>query len=80
MRCAFCKRNWPCRRNKACRLLDRQQEELPSGLIQIHGTADKVLPSYERPGIIKIPQREHLMILHRPDEISAILSKILEQP
>lgn len=54
-----------------------QQEVLP-GLVQIHGTADLVLPLHDRPGIIKIQGGEHLMVMHRAAEISAILSEILE--
>ncbi|MDX5481531.1 MAG: alpha/beta hydrolase [Hymenobacteraceae bacterium] len=61
------------------RLLDWQQEEVIPHLIQIHGTSDLILPYYDRPGIIKVQKGEHLMVIHRPDEISAILSKILEE-
>ncbi|MFD3000740.1 alpha/beta hydrolase [Pontibacter toksunensis] len=59
-------------------LLDWQQEEVLPGLVHIHGTADRVLPLYDRPGLIKVPGGEHLMVLHQPGEISAILKKILE--
>lgn len=55
----------------------RQQEVLP-GLVQMHGTADLVLPLHDRTDIIKIQGGEHLMVMHRAEEISAILSKILE--
>ncbi|WP_230680138.1 alpha/beta hydrolase [Pontibacter rufus] len=54
-----------------------QQEVLPD-LVQIHGTADLVLPLHDRPDIIKVQGGEHLMVMHRAEEISAILSKILE--
>ena len=59
-------------------LLDWQQEEVLPGLVHIHGTADRVLPLYDRPGLIKVPGGEHLMVMHQPGEISAILKKILE--
>ncbi|RDV13389.1 alpha/beta hydrolase [Pontibacter diazotrophicus] len=59
-------------------LLDWQQEEVLPGLVHIHGTADRVLPLYNRPGLTQVPGGEHLMVLHQPDEISAILKKILE--
>ncbi|WP_162052067.1 alpha/beta hydrolase [Pontibacter pamirensis] len=59
-------------------LLDWQQEEVLPGLVHIHGTADRVLPLYDRPGLIKVPGGEHLMVLQQPGEISAILKKILE--
>ncbi|NEM98142.1 alpha/beta hydrolase [Pontibacter burrus] len=61
------------------RLLDWKQEQPIPGLIQIHGTSDIVLPCCPRPDMIIIPKGEHLMVMHRADEISAILSKILEQ-
>ena len=60
------------------RLLDWNQPEAIPGLIQLHGTSDLVLPYRYRPGIITIPKGEHLMVMHRAAEISAILSKILE--
>jgi len=60
-------------------LLEWPQEEVLPGLVQIHGARDRVLPLRDRPGIIKIKGGEHLMILHRADEISAILSRILEE-
>lgn len=56
----------------------RQHQPLP-GLAHIHGTHDKVLPLFERPGIIKVKNGEHLMVLHQADEINAILNKILEE-
>ena len=48
-------------------------------MVQIHGTADRVLPLYDRPGLIKIAGGEHLTVMHEADEISAILKKILEE-
>ncbi|WP_162427325.1 alpha/beta hydrolase [Pontibacter pudoricolor] len=60
------------------RLLDWDQQETIPGLIQIHGTSDLILPFRDRPGIISIPKGEHLMVMHLSDEISVILSKILE--
>lgn len=59
-------------------MLDWQQQEVLPGLVHIHGTADRVLPLYDRPGLIKVQGGEHLMVMNRADEISAILSKILE--
>lgn len=61
------------------RLLDWQQNDIIPGLIQIHGTSDIVLPCCPRPDMITIDKGEHLMVMHQADEISAILSKILEQ-
>lgn len=58
-------------------LLDWQQLEVPPELVHIHGTADRVLPLYDRPGLIKVAGGEHLMVMNRADEISAILGKIL---
>ncbi|WP_299758591.1 alpha/beta hydrolase [uncultured Pontibacter sp.] len=55
-----------------------QQEVLP-GLVQIHGTRDLILPLHDRTDIIKVKGGEHLMVLHQADEISAILSRILEE-
>jgi len=54
-----------------------QQEVLPE-LVQIHGTADLVLPLHDRPDIIKVKGGEHLMVMHQAKEISAILSQILK--
>jgi pimeloyl-ACP methyl ester carboxylesterase len=59
------------------RMLDWQQEAVLPGLVQIHGTADKVLPPTDDVNIIRVPDGEHLMILHRAEEVSAILSRIL---
>ncbi|WP_161888607.1 alpha/beta fold hydrolase [Pontibacter russatus] len=58
-------------------LLDWPQQEVLPGLVQIHGTADRVLPLNDRPGLIKVTAGEHLMVMDRADEISAILRKIL---
>ncbi|WP_276499240.1 alpha/beta hydrolase [Pontibacter litorisediminis] len=55
-----------------------QQEVLP-GLVQIHGTHDLILPLHDRPDVIKVKRGEHLMVLHQADEISGILSRILEE-
>lgn len=55
-----------------------QHDEPLPGLVQLHGTKDKVLPLRERPGIIKVKDGEHLMVLHQADEISVKLRKILE--
>lgn len=55
----------------------RQEEPLPE-LVHLHGTKDKVLPLRDRPGLIKVKGGEHLMVLHRADEINAILRKILD--
>ncbi len=60
------------------RLLDWQQPDILPNLIQLHGESDLILPYHNRPGIITIPKGEHLMVMHQADEISAILSKILE--
>ncbi|MFD2514416.1 alpha/beta hydrolase [Pontibacter locisalis] len=59
------------------RLLDWKQEIIPPNLVQIHGTSDLILPLHDRPDMIKIHKGEHLMILHRPEEVSNILSRIL---
>ncbi|GAB3200359.1 pimeloyl-ACP methyl ester carboxylesterase [Pontibacter aydingkolensis] len=59
------------------RLLDWKQDTPPAGLIQIHGTSDKVLPIADMEDVIKIPRGEHLMVIHRAEEVSAILSRIL---
>ncbi|WP_242916574.1 alpha/beta fold hydrolase [Pontibacter liquoris] len=59
-------------------LLGWQQQEVLPNIVQIHGTADLVLPLHDRSDIIKVPGGEHLMVMHQADEISAILSKILE--
>ncbi len=55
----------------------RQEKPLP-GLIQLHGTRDLVFLLCDRPDLIKVKGGEHLMVLHRADEISSILNKILE--
>ncbi|MBC5993480.1 alpha/beta fold hydrolase [Pontibacter cellulosilyticus] len=59
------------------RLLDWKQEAMSPGLIQIHGTADKVLPFVDEAHTIKINDGEHLMVIHRAEEVSAVLSRIL---
>ncbi|MCC9138553.1 alpha/beta hydrolase [Pontibacter silvestris] len=60
-------------------LLMWQQEKILPDLTHIHGTADKVLPLRYRPDIIKIQGGEHLMVMNRAEEISAILNKILKE-
>ncbi|OKL39806.1 alpha/beta hydrolase [Pontibacter flavimaris] len=60
-------------------LLAWPQEEVLPGLVQIHGTKDLILPLHDRPDIIKIKHGGHLMVLHQADEISATLSRILEE-
>ncbi|WP_266202650.1 alpha/beta hydrolase [Pontibacter kalidii] len=60
-------------------LLAWPQEEVLPGLVQIHGTRDRILPLNDRPGMIKIKHGGHLMVLHQADEISATLSRILEE-
>lgn len=59
------------------RLLDWQQETIPPNLVQIHGTSDLILPLYDRQDIIKVQKGEHLMIIHRAEEVSNTLSRIL---
>lgn len=59
------------------RLLDWKQETILPGLVQIHGTADKVLPMTDSLNTIKVQDGEHLMVIHRAEEVSAILSRIL---
>lgn len=59
-------------------MLNWQQHDMLPGLVQIHGTADRVLPLRDRPGLIKVAGGGHLMVMNRADEISAILSKILK--
>jgi pimeloyl-ACP methyl ester carboxylesterase len=58
-------------------MLQWPQEEILSGLVQIHGTRDLILPLHDRPDIIRVQGGEHLMVMHQADEISAILSRIL---
>lgn len=61
-------------------LLEWPQDDLLPGLVQIHGTHDRILPLYpHHPEIITVEGDEHLMVMHQADEISAILSKILEE-
>lgn len=60
-------------------LLEWPQEEVLPGLVQIHGTRDLILPLHDRSDIIKVHGGEHLMVMHQADEISAILSRILEE-
>ncbi|MDX5436105.1 MAG: hypothetical protein LPK03_02870, partial [Pontibacter sp.] len=60
-------------------LLEWPQEEVLPGLVQIHGTRDLILPLHDRSDIIKVQGGEHLMVMHQADEISAILSRILEE-
>lgn len=36
-------------------MLSWQQQEVLPGLVHIHGTADRVLPLNDRPGLIKVP-------------------------
>lgn len=59
-------------------LLGWQQEEILPGLVQLHGTHDKVLPLRERPSLIKVEGGEHLMVMRQADQISAILAGILK--
>lgn len=59
------------------RLLDWKQEAVPPNLAQIHGTDDKILPLFDSEEIIKIQHGEHLMVIHRAEEVSNVLSRIL---
>jgi pimeloyl-ACP methyl ester carboxylesterase len=59
------------------RLIDWKQEAIPPDVIQIHGTSDLILPISDRPDVIKIQKGKHLMIIHRAEEVSKILSRIL---
>jgi len=59
-------------------LLEWPQEELLPGLVQLHGTADRVLPLHDRPSLLKVHGGGHLMVMHQAGEISAILKEILE--
>ncbi|TXK38022.1 alpha/beta fold hydrolase [Pontibacter qinzhouensis] len=56
----------------------RQKEPLPN-LLHLHGTADKVLPLRQRPGMYIVKGGEHLMVMDRAPEISAILHNILTE-
>ncbi|MCJ8167243.1 alpha/beta hydrolase [Pontibacter sp. E15-1] len=59
------------------RLLNWQQAERLPGLVQLHGTADRVLPLCSNPALIRVEGGEHLMVMDRAPEISGILSQIL---
>lgn len=58
-------------------LLAWPQTQFLPDVIQLHGTADLVLPLYKKRKSIEIQGGEHLMILHRADEINTILGKVL---
>jgi pimeloyl-ACP methyl ester carboxylesterase len=59
------------------RLLDWEQDELIQDIIQIHGTDDLILPAGSGKDVIKIRHGKHLMIMHKAEEVSNILSRIL---
>lgn len=58
-------------------LLNWQQEEVLPNLVQVHGTADLVLPLVQRNGILQVNGGEHLMVMHQAEEVSKILTRIL---
>lgn len=58
-------------------ILHWQNKIVPTNLIHIHGTADKLLPFKVVKANYKITKGEHLMIMDQADEISILLKKLI---
>ena len=54
-----------------------QNKIVPKNIIHIHGTADKLLPLYFVQADYFIKGGEHLMVMDKPEEISALLKKLI---
>ncbi|MGZ3839721.1 MAG: alpha/beta fold hydrolase [Flavisolibacter sp.] len=59
-------------------ILKWENRKVPSGLVQIHGEADEILPLRLIQSEHIIPKAGHIMILNRASEINEILEKILK--
>ncbi|MCW3071731.1 MAG: hypothetical protein JWO44_1621 [Bacteroidetes bacterium] len=59
-------------------IMNWQNEHVPETIVQIHGTADQVLPHKKIDCHYKIMRGTHFMIVNRSKEINAIINKELE--
>jgi pimeloyl-ACP methyl ester carboxylesterase len=59
------------------KILTWKNQTIPSGLLHIHGTKDKLLSARRIKDYEKIENGEHLMIYSRPGEITSIIKKQL---
>lgn len=58
-------------------ILNWKNKERPAHLVHIHGTADRIFPYRRTHADIKIRNGTHMMVHNRADEISRIISEIL---
>lgn len=59
-------------------IMNWQSDEVPENVIQIHGTADRVLPYRKIVCDYSIDGGNHFMIVNRAKEVNAIINKELE--
>lgn len=61
-------------------ILNWKNKIVPKNVFHIHGTSDKVLPFWLTKSVdIQLPKGEHLMIMNKAAEISALLSKKISE-
>jgi pimeloyl-ACP methyl ester carboxylesterase len=58
-------------------LVNWKNDNIPPGIIHIHGSADKVLPVRYVDAAIIIENGNHLMTLNKPAELNKVLKKLL---
>ncbi|MFT6966836.1 MAG: pimeloyl-ACP methyl ester carboxylesterase [Marivirga sp.] len=59
----------------ANKIMKWDNSELPSNLVRIHGSADRLLNYQKKDKVTVIPTAGHFMIMNRADELSKILNK-----
>ncbi|WP_460893151.1 alpha/beta fold hydrolase [Rufibacter soli] len=64
-------------RRSLTQILSWHQEAPPAGAIIIHGDRDKILPVPQVPGLHVIKGGEHLVVLNRAKEVSALINRYL---
>jgi pimeloyl-ACP methyl ester carboxylesterase len=58
-------------------ILHWDNKTIPQNIVHIHGTADKLLPYRYVKADYTIKDGEHLMVMDRPEEISALLKQLI---
>jgi len=59
-------------------ILNWKEKEIPSNVLHIHGTADKLLPCRYVKADFKITGGTHLMSINKPKEISDLLQQLIQ--
>ena len=60
-------------------VLNWNNQQVPPGVVHIHGTADPLLPARYISDYIPVKNGSHIMIYQKADEISKLINKVLDE-